>query len=116
MNNILCLVLFTVSILLFLVVSHFICKRKLLVKYALLWFLISLTLTAVSVFTKIPDIFAQLLGFEITSNFIFFILIGLLIIIAFSFSLSISKIEKRILLITQTIAIEDWEKRKKKEV
>lgn len=60
--------------------------------------------------------FANLLGFEITSNFIFFILIGLVIIISFSFSLSISKINKRILLLTQIVAIDEWSKRNGKEV
>lgn len=116
MNSVLNLVLLISSLLLFFIVSYFVCKKKLLVKYALLWFLISLTLIIISIFTEIPVFFANLLGFEITSNFIFFILIGLVIIISFSFSLSISKINKRILLLTQIVAIDEWSKRNGKEV
>lgn len=103
--------LILISVVLFVVVSHLVSKNLLLIKYAILWFILSIALVILSIFPSISYFFSDLFGFEKPSNFIFFSLIGILMIISLSFSISLSKLNKRTLQLIQIIAINESEGR-----
>lgn len=102
------------SIILFLIVSYYIVKNKLFVKYSLLWLFLSMILIFLSIFPKISFFFSNLLGFEKTSNFIFLVIVAIIILICLSYSISLSNINKKLIKIVQTMAIDEKESRRKK--
>ena len=105
MNINLRIFLVIISILIFLLVSILVAKNKLLLKYALLWFITSVFLVVLSVFPGISNYFSDLFGFEKTSNFIFYSIIGFLTLIAISMSVSVTTLNKKMTNIVQNIAI-----------
>lgn len=109
------LFLIIASIVLFIIVSHNVIKNKLLVKYSLLWILLSLILILLSIFPKISFLFSELLGFEKTSNFIFLVIMASLILICLSYSITISNMNKKLIKIVQSMSIEEKESRNKNE-
>lgn len=94
-----------ISILIFLFVSILVAKNKLLLKYALLWFITSVFLVILSIFPGISNYFSNLFGFEKTSNFIFYSIIGFLTLIAISISVSVTSLNKKMTIIVQNMAI-----------
>jgi len=109
------LFLIIASIVLFLIVSYNVVKNKLLVKYSLLWILLSLILILLSTFPKLSFIFSNFLGFEKTSNFIFLVIMAIIILICLSYSITLSNMNKKLIKIVQAMAIEEKESRSKNE-
>ena len=109
------LFLIIASIVLFVIVAQNVVKNKLLVKYSLLWILLSLILIVLSVFPDISFLFSDLLGFEKTSNFIFLVIMAIIILICLSYSITLSNMNKKLIKIVQTLAIEEKESRNKNE-
>lgn len=109
------LFLIIASLSLFIIVFYNIVNNKLLVKYSLLWMLLSILLIILAVFPSISFYFSNIFGFEKTSNFIFFIVFVILIMICWSYALSFSKISKNLINIVQLTSIEEKESRDKNE-
>lgn len=79
---------------------------------SLFWILISTILVILSIFPKIADFMASLLGIGATVNFVFLAMIFILLIKVFMLSLKISQMEDRIKNLVQRIAIKEYEKEK----
>jgi hypothetical protein len=89
-------------------------KEKLLMKYALVW-LVSVFLMIIAIL--IPSFIERvsvLLGFETTSNMIFFFGIIVLLYIAFTLTIIVSKQSSRIRLLVQEVSLLKKKKGSKK--
>lgn len=98
------LAIITVLILAFYVLM-LIRKEKLELKYALLWFVLSIILIVFACFPSVLTFFSFSLGFELTSNFLFFIAIFFLLLQALSLSSTVSKQQQAIKNLSQALAL-----------
>lgn len=87
-------------------------KNSMSIKSSLAWLLLPIVFILIAIFPEPLTILSQWLGFETLSNFIFIIIIAMLIIICFSLTASISKQQNQIIKLIQEIAILKYEKEK----
>ena len=80
-------------------------KSQLRIEDALFWIVISVMLVIVSVFPGLAEFFTKLIGMEAPSNFIFLVMIFLLLVKTFSLSIKVSQTEERIKNLVQKLAI-----------
>lgn len=80
-------------------------RKKLLLKYSLVWLLISLGLLVISVFPQIVMHLTELTGVETPSNLIFLFAIIALAVLTFSLTVIVSKQSVRIKNLTQLLSI-----------
>lgn len=103
--SILSLVMLIASIFFLYLVVRNINKNKILFEQAFMWIIISFVMILISVFDSIPDFFADILGFELTSNFLLSLAIFFLLIIAFLQTMSLSKQKEQIKHLVQELSI-----------
>jgi len=80
-------------------------RKRLLLKYSLLWLTLSVVLCLCTAFPAPVYALAQFLGFEVASNFIFVIAIFFLLAISLSLSIIASKQTERSKTLIQELAI-----------
>lgn len=80
-------------------------KSKLSIQSSIAWLLLPIAFIIIAIFPTPLEAFAKWLGFETLSNFIFLVLIALLILICFFLSLSNSKQQNQIVKLSQEIAL-----------
>ncbi len=90
-------------------VVHTVNKRILLLKYSLIWLLISLVLIIAACFPKIAFSVTALVGIETPSNLIFFLAILSLLGICFSLSVIVSKQTEKMKRLVQTLSLDHYE-------
>ncbi|MEE1314230.1 MAG: DUF2304 domain-containing protein [Faecalimonas sp.] len=105
MGIVLRLVLIGVSVLTFIYVIHKVRKSQMKIEGAIFWFLLAGLIMLFAFFPILAHTAANLLGIESPSNFIFLLMIFLLIIKNFSLSLKEAKLEHKIEILTAEIAI-----------
>ena len=103
MNLIASVVLFV--LILFVVVCVQVRRNRLSMKYAFLWIVLSAVLLVLALIPGFLDKLAHALGFEVTSNMIFFIAIFVLMIIALSLTMIVSEQSKKIVCLSQEVSI-----------
>lgn len=84
------------SIFLVLVIIYLIRKGRLKEGYSIIWFLISIGVALVSLFTFILDLFARLVGISYTPAAIFLLLLGGLFLLSLHYSVLVSRYDRRI--------------------
>ena len=84
-------------------------KGQIGIEHSLFWILLSFFLLLTSIFPTYIVWIAKLLGVYSTSNVIFLIVIFVLMLKLFSNSILLSKLEHKINILTQEIAIKDLE-------
>lgn len=97
-------------VVLFLLVTSFVKRGKMTVKYSVVWYLCLLTLL---VFTIIPNLlgwFTKLIGIQVSSNFIFAFMIGVLFVISISLTVYASEQNEKIRTLIQEVSILKEEK------
>ena len=87
-------------------------KAKVRIEDSVFWILLSLLLIILSIFPKIVVWGATLVRVQSPANFIFLVIIFLLMIKVFRQTLSISRLESKIQTIAQKVAIEEHDKKK----
>ncbi len=87
-------------------------KNKLSVRYSILWSLLPLSCLLMAVFDESMIKLANRLGFTLLSNMIFFMIIGVLLVITFILTIIINNLNKKIIKLTQDLAIIDRKKEK----
>ncbi len=107
------LIITTISV--FILTSVLIVKKHMQIKYALLWFLLSIVLLIFAIFPHLVLEIANILHIYSDANAIFLIMITILYLLCFSFSLIFSRNSERIKLLTQEVAILELELRKIRE-
>lgn len=104
-NYVLSFVFFLLSLFFLIYTVYQIKRKKLLLKYSLMWFLLSLCLFAFAIFPKPIFLLAHFLGFNVESNFIFSAAIFFLLLLCLGQSKTISQQVIRNKDITQEIAL-----------
>ncbi len=84
-------------------------RKKLDLNYMLLWLALALILILTVVFPSISIHVSAVLGFEVASNFVFFVLIGFIILICTSFSIHITKLNKKSNSLIQRMAVREYD-------
>jgi hypothetical protein len=88
---------------------------KLDLRYAITWLLVMAGVLSMAAFPRAVLWLANYLGFEAGTNMVFIAALAVLAIIVFRQTIKMSDLEKRIVTLTQTIAILRHEKEKQEE-
>lgn len=80
-------------------------KSKMQIEDSLFWLAFSGVLIVISIFPEIPFWCSRLLGFEAPINFVYLVIIFLLILKLFYMSIKISQMDNRIRILTQRVAL-----------
>ena len=107
MSPILRILLIAGALLTALYLVHLIRKKRLQIDYAIFWMLFSMLLLLIAVFPQIITWLAGSLGFISPANLVFLMIIFLLVLLVFSISLKISKLDQQVASITQNLSIMD---------
>ena len=109
MTTVLRVVLIIVSLLVFFVMMKKIRQAKVKIEDSMFWVLFALLLVVFSIFPGAADWLSDLVGTMSTANFIFMLMIFLLLIKNFAMSLRISQLETKVKELVQRIALDDNE-------
>ena len=112
MTTVLRVVLIIVSLLVFFVMMKKIRLAKVKIEDSMFWVLFALLLVVFSIFPGAADWLSDLVGTMSTANFIFMLMIFLLLIKNFAMSLRISQLETKVKELVQRIALDDNELQK----
>lgn len=100
------------AIILFIIIIIGLTRSGLSIKNSIAWFLLPIAFIIVAIFPDPLQSFASWLGFETLSNFIFVVVIALLILICFFQTISNSRQQKQITKLIQEISILKHDKKK----
>lgn len=92
-------------LLLFILVTYYVKKNKISVKYSIVWYLCMVILALFTIFPNILGYVTNLVGIEVSSNFIFAFMIGVLFIITLSLTIIVSEQQEKIKQLVQEISI-----------
>jgi len=98
-----------------LVMTIFVRKNKITVKYSIVWYLSCLVLILFVVFPNLLSWITDLAGVELASNFVFALLIGFLTIISMSLTIIVSEQKEQIRRLIQEVSILQKDNIKNKE-
>lgn len=93
------------AIILFIVITICIKKNSISIKSSVAWLLLPIAFIIIAIFPQPLSDFATWLGFETFSNFLFVIIIALLIIINFFLTINISKQQTKITKLIQELSL-----------
>ena len=99
------LFLLIVVICFILLILHTIKKKRLLLKYALLWLASSLFMIFCILFPQFLSLLCKILGIELVSNLVFLIGFLILLILTFVLTIIVSDQKRKIILLLQEISI-----------
>lgn len=97
-----------------LIITFFVRKNKIIIKYSIIWYSCCILLILFVLFPTILTWFTHLFGVELESNFIFMIMIGILFIINISLTVIVSEQKESIKALIQEISIQKSESGDKK--
>lgn len=109
MSRALRILLIVGAVLVFLGIASRIRKKKILMQDAIYWVVLSFLLVLAALFPGIIIGLADLLGFMSPSNFVFLVIVALLLIKIFSNSAEISMLRHKIEELTQEVALHSKE-------
>ncbi|MBR2712263.1 MAG: DUF2304 domain-containing protein [Bacilli bacterium] len=90
---------------LFILVTYYVKKNKISVKYSIVWYLCLFTLTLFTIFPNLLGYVTKLFGIQVSSNFIFAFMIGVLFIITLSLTIIVSEQQEKIRILIQEVSI-----------
>ena len=99
------LVALTFILFLFILVTYYVKKNKISIKYSIVWYLSLLVLTIFTIFPVILGYVTKLIGIQLSSNFIFAFMIGVLFVITLSLTIIVSEQQDKIKMLIQEISI-----------
>ena len=105
------IVLLASAIVLFVFIRRKLRKNQLKLTEAFFWIMFSVTALILGLIPEIGIFFSELLGFISASNFIFFSIISLLVVKSFLLTIKVSKLEDRLVSLTQELSIRENEER-----
>lgn len=117
MSESLMITLIVVSIGLFAIITYVLKKGRIPEKYSLLWYFFAIIILLTSLFPKLFSWISSILGFEVMSNLIIAIIIGVLLLITMALTVMIAGQNKKTTLLIQELSIlkSDVDKIKKQE-
>ena len=93
-----------ILILVFLV-TYYVKKNKISIKYSIVWYLSLLVLALFTIFPWLLGFATKLVGIQLSSNFIFAFMIGVLFFLTLSLTIIVSEQSKKITLLIEEISI-----------
>ena len=99
------IIMIIASIFFLLIILFSLRKNSMSIKNSITWLLLPIVFLIIAIFPGPIEAFSHFLGFEILSNFIFLIIIGLLIIICFYLTITVSQLQAKITKLIQEVAI-----------
>lgn len=100
---------------LLILITHFVKNSKISIKYSIIWYLSLFILLIFTVFPNILGWTSNLIGVEVSSNFLFAFMLATLFIICISLTIIVSNDQERIRVLIQEISILNSEREKKDE-
>lgn len=86
-------------------IIHTIKKKRLLLKYSLLWLAASLFMSICIIFPQILNLICVLLGIELVSNLVFLLGFLILLVLTFVLTIIVSEQKKKIILLVEEVSI-----------
>ena len=105
MSESLTITLIIVSISLFIIITYVLKKGRIPEKYSLLWYFFALLILLTSLFPKVFSWISSILGFEVMSNLIIAIIIGILLLLTMALTVMIAGQNKKTTLLIQELSI-----------
>ena len=99
------LVALTFILVLFILVTYYVKKNKISIKYSIVWYLSLFILTIFTIFPVILGYVTRLIGIQLSSNFIFAFMIGVLFVITLSLTIIVSEQQDKIKMLIQEVSI-----------
>lgn len=90
---------------LFILVTYYVKKNKISIKYSIVWYLSLFILTIFTIFPVILGYVTKLIGIQLSSNFIFAFMIGVLFVITLSLTIIVSEQQDKIKMLIQEVSI-----------
>ena len=109
-------VLILISLLAFSYIIMKIRRSQMQIEYALFWICMSLMLMVMAAFPEILFWATGKLGFMSTSNLVFVIIIGILLLKVFMMTIELSKLEQKVQNLVQQLAINEKEQHDDKKI
>ena len=100
-------------IFLLVLITYYVKKNKISIKYSIVWYFCLLLLGLFTIFPELLGFVTKLIGIQLSSNFIFAFMIGVLFIITLSLTIIVSEQQEKIKLLIQELSILKNEKNKK---
>ena len=98
-------VMIIIAILLIIISTHYLVKGRIPEKYTLLWYAFALLVFIISLFPNVLDYLAKLLGFQLVSNMVLVLLIGILFLLVMALTIMIAGQKKKTTLLIQELSI-----------
>lgn len=92
------------SLFIIIMILFFIRKNKINIKYSLIWLLLFIIFLIFLIIPGFLDFITHVLGFQTSSNMIFAVMIGVLVIITISLTGIVSSQDKKIRLLIQEVS------------
>lgn len=92
-------------IILFIVITMFVRKNSISVKYSLIWYGSLFILFLFTVFPKLLKFVTDLLKIQVASNLVFALILGILIMVTISLTIIVSKQKEQIKLLIQEVSL-----------
>lgn len=99
------------STLVFLAIANSVRKSRIQMADSVFWVAFTLVILIIAIFPGIAYFFSNLLGFQSPSNFVFLLIIGLLLIREYQSSAQISVLRHKLEQVAQNVALSDHEQR-----
>lgn len=90
---------------LFILVTYYVVKNKISIRYSIVWYISLLVLTLFTVFPWLLGYVTKLIGIQLSSNFIFAFMIGVLFFLTLSLTIIASEQQDKIKMLIQEISI-----------
>ncbi len=87
------------------IITHFVKKEKITVRYAIIWYLSLVVLMVFSIFPEVLGWLTSFAGMELSSNFLFVLLIAFLFFICISLTIIVSEQKEQIRKLIQEVSI-----------
>lgn len=102
------------SALVFLAIANSVRKSRIQMADSVFWVAFTLVILIIAIFPGIAYFFSNLLGFQSPSNFVFLLIIGLLLIREYQSSAQISVLRHKLEQVAQDVALSDHERRNRR--
>ena len=102
--------LFGGSILTFIFISRYIKKSRVRIEDTMFWICFSAGLVVIGLFPQIPIYLAKVLKIESPANFVFLVIIFILLVHQFFLTMKLSQTEIKLRELAQAVAVENTEK------
>jgi hypothetical protein len=99
------IILFSLSLILFIFVINLIIKRRMRIEHSILWLFVGLILTVMSFWQGLADKIAFLVGIEYPPSLFFAVAIFFALLMLFYYSVEISKLKEQNKILNQELSI-----------